>query len=38
MRIATIDAETNLAHDTVWLVYVHYWDTDETVECSTRRS
>lgn len=33
MRIATIDAETNLSHDKVWVVWVHYWDTDNTVEC-----
>ena len=35
MRTASIDIETNYAHDQIHMAWVHYWDTDETVECRT---
>lgn len=35
MREASIDIETNYAHDTIHMAWVHFWDTDQTVECTT---
>ena len=32
-RRASIDIETNLAHDIIWMAYVHYEDSDETIRC-----
>lgn len=34
-RTASIDIETNYAHDTIWMGYVHLWDTDECIEFRT---
>ena len=35
MRTASIDIETNYAHDQIHMAWVHFWDTDQTVECRT---
>ena len=34
-RTASIDIETDMTHQTIWMVWVHYWDTDQTVQCNT---
>lgn len=34
-RRASIDIETNYNHDIIWMAYVHYEDTDESVKCLT---
>jgi DNA polymerase-1 len=34
-RTASIDIETNYAHDKIHMAWVHFWDTDQTVECYT---
>jgi DNA polymerase I len=34
-RTASIDIETDMTHETIWMAYVHYWDTDETIRCDT---
>ena len=34
-RTASIDIETDMTHTLIWMAWVHYWDTDETIQCNT---